>query len=1476
MKLFGKVGMLLAVAALAGIATAAVKPPVKNVRAPEIKAPAAATASVSDRAPAGSTKAVKASKKKAVGQSTGTAAYRPASRPKALRPVFGKMDRRATAYSPHQLQKHPQPATSHNRRLHKGKAVLLQHARKPSGIKASYTICNQDFETDWTGWTVVDGNGDTYEWQVGTTSDIGTYTPPNYGTAYAYYCDDDAGSGVVNYNEEWISPAFAVPAVAQLNFQYGWGFQVWQSGERMSALVHTCVSGVWGNWDTLITYGGSGSGTETFDLSAYLPADSIQVKWVYDDYNASSSWGYTCAVDNVVITGVTPENYDVKPQALTTPDPTGWLTPGTPITPAAVAQNSGLDTAFNFEVHLAIDSAGVNIYSAMQTVDTLAPGGTVPVTFTGWTPGPAGHTYDFTLYTVYAQDLDHTNDTLYAHLVTFQEVTSINSPYTTTVPTCDGSIDVATEWADAVKIDMSDVYNMAGTGVYPPGSCFLYVKNDNNNIYFAIDGVHDATYSGGSYDQVGLYFDDNHNGAWEASPDTTEGNIAIGDQNGYGIESRWITTGPTFGSWTIRTGLFPVGYGNGSGHEQYEAAVPISSVCDPAKVGALPGMSFGFWTFALDVDANVQYGWWPQSNATWNDPAGYGTITLGTSGLPDAALMAIEAPAGVYAPNASVNPVAKVGNLGPAAADFAVHCVIDTNGTPLYTDVQSVTGLASLDTLQVTFTQWNIPDIQGTFHVTMYVTYGSDTNPANDTLASQIFTFVETSDVSSPFTTVVPTCDGSIDTVAEWKDAAKVDISDVYNTGGTGSYAPGSVMMYIKNDNTHIYVAVDNTVDATAGTGYDQMGLYFDDNHNGVWEDSPDTTEGNNTIGDFGGLGIYTRWITSGPSYGNWTPRTGLYPVGYGTASGHEQFEAAIPLGSQTDPGQINTMPGSTVGLYAMCTDDDASTQPGYWPQSNPAWNDPAGYGAVKLGTSGAPDVAMTAIRVPTGTVLPGGNVIPMAKVTNFSPGNASFTVTAQIDTNGTVVYSDVQNVTDLVSLDTLDVSFAQWNILAQPANYNVTMYVTYGGDTNPANDTLRSTVAGSWVGWHPEDVTGTTDVQWAQSCTDGQNLWVIGGLAAGSTLSAAVQRYTPGVGWSTSTDIPTSSIGGACAMIGGKIYVIGGFDASFSVVNRTAIFDTATGVWSTGTAPIDARGGLGGGMVGGKMYLVGGANSGSFPTDCPTYCYDPAADTAGGAPWTTLTACPRGTLILGSAFMPSNASNYVFIAGDYRGNSGYDAYRYEPAADTAGGAPWTALATTPTDIGGMWSEIVHDGTYLYVTGGDPAGVWTAPYSDQTYTWDEVNGWVNLGIAMSSAREPSAGGIIGNKLYTFGGTTGSGPIDPPPFEWTYLKTYTGVAGRPVSIPAPATFALRPNYPNPAVGRTTICYQLPVRAGTTLTIYNIAGQKVKTLASGVQEAGIHQVSWNCDNDAGRKVSAGVYLYRLQSGQSQATKKITVLR
>ena len=90
------------------------------------------------------------------------------------------------------------------------------------------------------------------------------------------------------------------------------------------------------------------------------------------------------------------------------------------------------------------------------------------------------------------------------------------------------------------------------------------------------------------------------------------------------------------------------------------------------------------------------------------------------------------------------------------------------------------------------------------------------------------------------------------------------------------------------------------------------------------------------------------------------------------------------------------------------------------------------------------------------------------------------------------------------------------------------------------------------------------------------------------------------------------------------------------------------------------------------------------------------------------------------------------------------------------------------------------------------------------------------------------------------------------------------------------FALDPNYPNPFNSSTTIRYRIEEPGQVRLEVFDIQGQKVKTLAAGDVRPGVYQVEWDGTDASGKPVATGVYLARLQKGTALLVHKMLLLK
>lgn len=94
---------------------------------------------------------------------------------------------------------------------------------------------------------------------------------------------------------------------------------------------------------------------------------------------------------------------------------------------------------------------------------------------------------------------------------------------------------------------------------------------------------------------------------------------------------------------------------------------------------------------------------------------------------------------------------------------------------------------------------------------------------------------------------------------------------------------------------------------------------------------------------------------------------------------------------------------------------------------------------------------------------------------------------------------------------------------------------------------------------------------------------------------------------------------------------------------------------------------------------------------------------------------------------------------------------------------------------------------------------------------------------------------------------------------------------------PFAFDLAQNYPNPFNPETTIQYQLASAGHVKITIYNVLGQKVRTLVDDIRPAGAYKVVWDGRGDNGRTLSSGVYFYKMVAGdQFVKTQKMVLMK
>jgi hypothetical protein len=132
------------------------------------------------------------------------------------------------------------------------------------------------------------------------------------------------------------------------------------------------------------------------------------------------------------------------------------------------------------------------------------------------------------------------------------------------------------------------------------------------------------------------------------------------------------------------------------------------------------------------------------------------------------------------------------------------------------------------------------------------------------------------------------------------------------------------------------------------------------------------------------------------------------------------------------------------------------------------------------------------------------------------------------------------------------------------------------------------------------------------------------------------------------------------------------------------------------------------------------------------------------------------------------------------------------------------------------------------------------------------------------------------RSYSYDGTYGW--YKYPMFDWLIRAaavTPTGVIE--VGGPSlPESFQLGQNAPNPFNPSTTIDFALSVASGVRLDVFNLLGQKVRTLVDETLPAGTYRASFDARDAVGRSLASGLYFYRLQAGSESQTRKMMLLR
>ncbi|MBN1349288.1 T9SS type A sorting domain-containing protein [candidate division KSB1 bacterium] len=714
----------------------------------------------------------------------------------------------------------------------------------------------------------------------------------------------------------------------------------------------------------------------------------------------------------------------------------------------------------------------------------------------------------------------------------------------------------------------------------------------------------------------------------------------------------------------------------------------------------------------------------------------------------------------------------------------------------------------------------------------------------------------------SAWATTAPDIDGEI-SAGEWDDATPIQIACPL------VWSP--VTLLVKNDENHLYLAVDDLNDEIIDPG-NYLGILFDEDHNSTWDISSPSNEGLITISNAAAL-FTGYWGTYPNAFGASTPITAAGTQrAISTASGHVQYEVAFDL--STSP--LNALPGETIGV-------------GFW------LNDPGNFYPTHYGyTAELPLGLLWEAAPPLGNLVLAEETVNLPETWNFTSATGSSAIiilptSANPNIDGTPLANG-----DYVGVFTpagLCCGWAVW----QSENMSLTVW----GD-----DDVTSEIDGFIVGeqfyyrvFEPDISKEWINVSVDYSLEDGT--YAVDGISTLSqfdVLSATVLTLNLNQGWNMfsvnvdPTDPTLESVfnpiidqlvivknnAGQSYIPAYSINIIGdidfkeGYQASLSAASSLDItglpvapdtpIDLAAG-WSMisylPTTPIDAATALS--SISGQLVI---AKNNAGRSYIPAYSINTIGEMQVGQGYQVYLNA-AGTLIYPATSLAAN--EMAATKSTEKASANHFQYTSVTGENATIILP---LTIKPKCSDGNLVE-TGDGIGIFNSSGICCGaaVWEGCniaitiWGDDSQT-EAVDGFTS-GEALqfrlwrtSVDREYAVNVEYAENQPAIYGANGFAVLSK--FE---ALTTADVAGAD-QAEIPTEFRLLQNYPNPFNPETTIEYHLPYAAGVALTIFDLHGQVVRHLASGSKPAGRYSIGWNGRDEFDHLVASGMYFYRLQ--------------
>jgi N-acetylneuraminic acid mutarotase len=383
--------------------------------------------------------------------------------------------------------------------------------------------------------------------------------------------------------------------------------------------------------------------------------------------------------------------------------------------------------------------------------------------------------------------------------------------------------------------------------------------------------------------------------------------------------------------------------------------------------------------------------------------------------------------------------------------------------------------------------------------------------------------------------------------------------------------------------------------------------------------------------------------------------------------------------------------------------------------------------------------------------------VAPTISALSFSPTTAYVNDGGgQIDVIGTLDFTDPNGDLSSVTITVLD-SIGQ-TVVSQEVPVSGATGITAG--TIQGTITISTATAGDYtVQVYASDIRGLssnvlqdifriTDFPWVSmtamptprlrfvTANVGGKIYVLGGQDASSPIipqppMTTVEIYDPATdSWSTGTPMPFAVSAAMAAVVNGKIYVIGGVPELAIASDAVQEYNPATDTWTIKTSMIDSRYSAAVAMYNNLIYIAGGSGPGT--TLASLLWFDPAMNVwSAGSPMSQVRTGSAGAAI----------GDQILLYGGYNTQSSYlgSVEDYDPALDT-----WTTRASTGIERRDMGVSLVNG--LLYAFGGNNVNRsldLVSAYDSATDTWTSKT---PMPVSLDYTRAE----LVNGKVYVFG------------------------------------------------------------------------------------------------------------------------------